>query len=112
MLAYRDGAEPVAAVHAFGLGASCPGEELVEALTAGGFGAELAHAGAQTLLHFVFGHTADEQTHLQAESAGAVDDRSRRLSDFRVGLGLIVAGIRSRSPEADRPFESMAPAPR
>ena len=52
--------------------------------------------GARTLLHFVLGHTADEQTHLQAGSAGAIEDAPREESGFGTGLGLITDGLRAR----------------
>ncbi|MCW2773250.1 MAG: TetR family transcriptional regulator [Nocardioides sp.] len=96
MLAYRDGAELVATVHAFGLGASAPYDELVAALGDAGLDPALSRTAARTLLHFVFGHVSDEQTHLQAGSAGAIDDAPRPGSDFALGLGLVMDGIRVR----------------
>src|SRR3954471_5181465 len=96
MLAYRDGAEVVATVHAFGLGATEPGAELVDACRDAGLDRELAGTAARTLLHFVFGHVGDEQTHLQAGSAGAIDGDPRPESDFATGLGIVVDGIRQR----------------
>lgn len=98
MLAYRDGADVVATVYAFGLGASAPYDALVTELTAAGFPADLSRTAARTLLHFVFGHAADEQTHLQAGSAGAIDDAPREASDFDLGLALVLDGIRLRQP--------------
>lgn len=98
MLAYRDGAEVVATVHAFGLGARAPYDELVAALDDAGLADDLARTAARTLLHFVFGHATDEQTHLQAGSAGAIPDEPRETSDFEVGLALILDGIRLRRP--------------
>ncbi len=98
MLAYRDGADLVATVHAFGLGASAPYDALVEALTVGGFAPDLSRTAARTLLHFVFGHATDEQTQLQAGSAGAIADEPRGGSDFEVGLSLVIDGIRLRQP--------------
>jgi len=92
LLAYRDGAEVVATVWAFGLGANRPYDALVGALTEAGLG-ELAPVAARTLLHFVYGHAVDEQTHLQAASVGAIDDEPRESSDFETGLGLIMAGV-------------------
>ena len=98
MLAYRDGADVVATVHAFGLGAAAPYDALVVALGDAGFPADLSRTAARTLLHFVFGHAADEQTHLQAGSDGAIDDEPRDASDFEVGLSLVIAGIRLQQP--------------
>ncbi|WP_026145859.1 TetR family transcriptional regulator [Nocardioides sp. Iso805N] len=92
LLAYRDGAELVATVHSFGLGAREPGALLEKALVEGGIG-ELAPTAVRTLLHFVYGHAVDEQTHLQAAAAGAIDDDPRDGDDFGVGLGIVIAGI-------------------
>jgi len=94
MLAYRDGADVVATVHAFGLGATAPYDELVAALRDGGLDPGLAPTAARTLLHFVFGHTGEEQQHLQAAVAGAIDADPRDHSDFELGLGLVMDGIR------------------
>lgn len=100
VLAYRDGAELVATVHAFGLGARAPYDALVAALAAGDLPDDLPDdlvpVAARTLLHFVLGHVSDEQTHLQAGSAGAIADAPRESSDFALGLAIIVDGIRVR----------------
>lgn len=96
MLAYRDGADVVATAFAFGLGAAGPAEELEETLAAAGFPADLACVAARTLLHFVFGHTFEEQTAMQAGSAGAIDADPARVADFDLGLGLVLDGLRSR----------------
>lgn len=96
MLAYRDGAELVSTVHAFGLGALEPGRELQAGLLGAGLTAELAETATSTLLHFVFGHTLDEQIHLQADSLGALDGSATRRSDFALGLDLILDGIRAQ----------------
>ena len=95
MLAYRDGAELVAAVRSFGLGAATPYEELVDALAGAGIDPALVPVAAGVLLHFTFGHVLDEQTHLQAGSAGAIDGPPREHSDFAAGLALVLAGIRA-----------------
>ena len=100
LLAYRDGAELVATVRSFGLGASAPYDEIAAALTDGGLDAGLVPTAARTLLHFVFGHVTDEQTHLQAGSAGAIVDDPRDASDFGVGLALVMDGIRLRQQVA------------
>jgi AcrR family transcriptional regulator len=96
MLAYRDGAELVATVSAFGLGAHAPYDALVGALSAGGLDDRLVRVAARTLLHFVLGHVGDEQAHLQAGSVGAIPDEPRESSDFAVGLAIVVDGIRTR----------------
>jgi len=97
MLAYRDGAELVTTAHAFGLGATAPYDALVVALEAGDLPVDLVPVAARTLLHFVFGHVCDEQTHLQAGSAGAIADAPRDTSDFAVGLAIVVDGIRAQA---------------
>jgi TetR/AcrR family tetracycline transcriptional repressor len=95
LLAYRDGAELVATAYAFGLGATAPYDALVAALADGGLEPALVPTAARTLLHFVFGHVTDEQTHLQAGSAGAIEDGPRDGSDFAVALRMVVAGIQA-----------------
>ncbi|MDF9714871.1 TetR family transcriptional regulator [Nocardioides sp. ChNu-153] len=102
VLAYRDGGEVVATAYAFGTGATAPYDALLAALRAGraeGLGEVdegLAEIGARTLLHFVLGHVVAEQTHLQAASAGAIDDAPRSGGDFAVGLGIVLDGLRAR----------------
>jgi AcrR family transcriptional regulator len=98
MLAYRDGAELVATVRSFGLGAATPYDELSAGLADAGLDPSLVPTAARTLLHFVFGHVTDEQTHLQAGAAGAIDDAPWPDSDFSAGLALVVDGIRARVP--------------
>jgi len=113
VLAYRDGAELVATVRAFGLGASTPHDELLATLTASGLPPTAAQVGASTLLHFVLGHTADEQLHLQAGSAGAIDDEPRDGSGFALGLELVVDGLRVRHAAAGpRPGPPLTPTGR
>src|SRR6478609_5149658 len=94
MLAYRDGAELVATVRSFGLGAAAPYDELAAALADGGLDPALVPTAARTLLHYVFGHAVDEQTHLQAGSVGAIEDAPREDSDFTLGLQIVLDGIR------------------
>ena len=98
-LAYRDGAELVAAARAFGLGGRTPYDELVAVLTGGGVAPDLAAAAARTLLHYVLGHTMDEQLHRQAGSAGAIESdpvAERHTADFATGVDLVLAGLRAR----------------
>lgn len=95
MLAFRDGAELVATVHAFGLGARAPYDDLAAVLEGADLPDGLVPVAARTLLHFVFGHVGDEQTHLQAGSAGAIADGPRASSDFARGLSIVVGGIRA-----------------
>ena len=69
-----------------------------------GFTEPLVGVGARTLLHFVFGHTFEEQTALQAESAGAIDGApaTDRASDFDLGLGLVLDGLAAHAPAGRR----------
>lgn len=100
-LAYRDGADVVATARAFGLGGRAPYEELVGVLADAGFMDDLAKAAARTLLHYVLGHTMDEQLHRQAGSAGAIESDPRtdtHAADFATGVDLVLAGLRARAP--------------
>jgi hypothetical protein len=54
------------------------------------------------LVHFVFGHTFEEQTALQANSLGAID-LPARASQFDLGLQLVLDGLRSRVGQALSP---------
>lgn len=97
MLAYRDGAELIATMHAYGLGARRPVDRLTAAIVAGGHDDDFAHVAAMTVLHFVFGHVSDEQTHLQAGSTGAIETEPMSRAEqapFDLGLSLILQGIR------------------
>ena len=96
MLACTDGADVVATVWAFGLGAQRPADELEEALVDAGAPAELVAVASRTLLHYVFGHAFEEQTARQAISAGAVDRSLASLPDFDLGLDLVIDGLRAR----------------
>lgn len=99
MLAYRDGAELIATVYAFGVGGQAPYARLLTTLERAGFDSVFAPVAAATLLHFVFGHVLDEQTHLQASSVGAIGDDPRTDQDasFALGLSIILDGIRAKT---------------
>jgi len=95
MLAYRDGAELVATAQAFGLGEADP----VGRLTAMLGDSPVARVAASTMLHFVLGHVTDEQMHLQAGSAGAIDDDPLARADtFATGLSIVVSGVAAHVP--------------
>jgi len=96
MLAVTDGADVVATAWAFGLGAQGPARELERVLTDAGAADELVAVASRTLLHYVFGHTFEEQTARQAISAGAVDRPVDSIPDFDLGLGLVLDGLRGR----------------
>ncbi|KEI43250.1 TetR/AcrR family transcriptional regulator C-terminal domain-containing protein [Saccharopolyspora rectivirgula] len=96
VLAYRDGAEVVFTAHAFGLGATEPAARLREALRDGGLPDDLVTIGTRALLHLVFGHTVEEQTAMQANSAGAIDRSFGESTDFERGLELVLDGLRAK----------------
>ena len=101
LLAWRDGAELVATVHAFGLGARAAYEHLRTPLDASGLDDALATTAARTLLHYVLGHATAQQTQVQASSVGAIETEPEVGvdADFAAGLGLVVTGIRARVAE-------------
>lgn len=103
MLAWTDGADVVATAYAFGLGASQPYAALVDALAETGLSPAETRTAARTLLHFVFGHTHEEQMHLQAVAAGALEDDPGEGSDFALALDLVVSGIRAHLGVPSRP---------
>jgi TetR/AcrR family tetracycline transcriptional repressor len=108
LLAYRDGAELVSTVYAFGLGAEEPHRQLAQSIESAGAAPPDAQSAATVILHFVFGFTFSEQQHLQASSAGAIEGGpppsagSRRKAEpdpFRAGIALILDGVRARLPQ-------------
>lgn len=107
MLAYRDGAELISTVHAFGLGIRVPHGELAETIRSAGFDDSFSRAAATTILHFVFGQVSYEQLSLQAHGDGAIDSSvdlpaGDAADEFSLGLTLIVDGIRMRQPSYER----------
>lgn len=111
LLAYRDGAEVVSTVHAFGLGATEPHRQLAAFVETAGATPSDAQAAATVIVHFVFGFTFSEQQYLQASSAGAIQraspsaaaqGRGSEVDPFRAGIALVLDGIRSRLPQPQR----------
>jgi TetR/AcrR family tetracycline transcriptional repressor len=105
LLAYRDGAELVSTVYAFGLGAEAPHRQLAAAIASSGAAKSDAEVAATVILQYILGFTFNEQQHLQASSAGAIDgvapsDASTsgqsETDRFRAGIALILDGIRAR----------------
>jgi TetR/AcrR family tetracycline transcriptional repressor len=105
LLAYRDGAELVSTVYAFGLGADEPHRDLAASVECAGAARPDALAAATVILHFVFGFTFSEQQHLQASSVGAIQPAAESgdaastgpgPDQFLAGLALVVDGIRGR----------------
>ena len=95
--AYPDGADLVMSMWAFGMGGQAPFVELHDALTEAGLSTQLAPTAARTLLHFVYGHAYDEQSHAQATRSGITADE-RPFSDFDTGLDIVLAGIEELIP--------------
>jgi AcrR family transcriptional regulator len=104
LLSHTDGAELVSA--SFAAGQSAAMKQVLETLTdaAADAGVDAAHAelAARSVIYYVLGFTADEQSRLQWDAAGAelpaeqsvlADDPSRR---FDFGVQLLVDGILAR----------------
>lgn len=97
MLRCTDGADVVATVWAFGMGARAPAAELEVILREeAGLSDELVQVASRALLHYAFGHAFEEQTARQAVRLGAVDRSLDSLPDFDLGLQLVIDGLRSR----------------
>lgn len=96
LLAWTDGADVVATVQAYDLGAQAAYDDLRAALDGAGLDDGLAHTAARTLGHLVLGHTGEEQLHLQAVAAGALPDDPRLQPDFELGLSLVLDGLAAR----------------
>lgn len=90
--AYPDGADLVMSMWAFGMGAQAPFVELRDLLTDAGLAAGTAPTAARTLLHFVYGHAYDVQSHEHAARSGITPDE-RAPSDFDTGLDIVLTGI-------------------
>lgn len=90
--AYPDGADLVMSMWAFGMGGQAPFVELCDRLTEAGLAPDVAPTAARTLLHFVYGHAYDEQSHEHAARSG-ITSGDRAPSDFDTGLGIVLTGI-------------------
>jgi AcrR family transcriptional regulator len=100
LLSSTDGAELVSASFAAG-----KSERITEILTrltdaagAAGIDPPNAELAARTLVYYVLGFTADEQSRLQWDAAGAMPEGQSVLADdanarFRFGVDLLVNGI-------------------
>ena len=106
LLSHTDGAELVSA--SFAAGQSQAMTQIVARLAdaAADAGVEATHAelAARTVIYYVLGFTADEQSRLQWDAAGAeLPDEQSVLTDdagerFGFGLALLVDGIAARRP--------------
>jgi TetR/AcrR family tetracycline transcriptional repressor len=100
LLSSTDGAELVSASFAAGKSERMTEilAELTNAATEGGIDASHADLAARTVLYYVLGFTADEQSRLQWDAAGALVDGQSVLTAnpnarFAFGLKLLVDGI-------------------
>lgn len=112
LLAHRDGAEVVAAAYALRTGRGNTIPLMAAVLTDAGLTHDEAELAALTVLHYVFGHTADEQSHAQsltrAETGAGMDgageeggeggaaDLFGETARFGFGLSVFVDGLRTR----------------
>lgn len=118
LLAHRDGAEVVAAAYALRTGRGNTVPLMTGVLVDAGFIPAEAELAALTVLHYVFGHTADEQAHAQllalgvastaaptasaasaapaAPVAPATDELASETARFGFGLSVFVDGLRTR----------------
>jgi AcrR family transcriptional regulator len=112
LLSSTDGAELVSA--SFAAGKSERMTEILTQLTtaAAGGGIAPANAGlaARTVLYYVLGFTADEQSRLQWDAAGALVDGQSVLTEnpnarFAFGLKLLVDGIAAHSGAEVNPLQ-------
>ncbi|MFD6860346.1 TetR/AcrR family transcriptional regulator C-terminal domain-containing protein [Rhodococcus sp. NPDC060090] len=119
LLAHRDGAELVAATYASRLTTSPARDSLVTAAQRAGLSRAHAELTGYALLHYVLGHTVDEQSRLQLAELGALtrspispDTATENVATsdddlldgdpavrFDFGLTLFVDGIRRRLTE-------------
>ena len=107
LLSHTDGAELVSA--SFASGQSDAMGRILTRLTESAIDAGVDHAhaelAARTILYYVLGFTADEQSRLQWDAAGAELPESQSIwSDdptdrFAFGIGLLVAGISARQSQ-------------
>ena len=111
LLSVTDGAELVSA--SFAAGQSQAMATILSRLTAAavdaGLDAPNADLAARTVLYYVLGFTADEQSRLQWDAAGALPDHQSVMATnpnrrFAFGLGLLVDGMvaQRRPPSADQ----------
>lgn len=110
LLSTTDGAELVSASFAAGKSERMAAilDGLVAAAAEAGIDPSHADLAARTVLYYVLGFTADEQSRLQWDAAGALsEDQSVMSTDpngrFAFGLGLLVDGISAQcvAPSVD-----------
>jgi TetR/AcrR family tetracycline transcriptional repressor len=103
LLSHTDGAELVSASFAAGQSAAAADilARLADAATEAGVEPAHAEVAARTVIYYVLGFTADEQSRLQWDAAGALPDHSVWTEDpsrrFAFGLRLLIDGICAHS---------------
>jgi AcrR family transcriptional regulator len=107
LLSHADGAELVSASFAAGqsVAMSQMVTRLADAATAAGVAAEQAELAGRTVIYYVLGFTADEQSRLQWDAAGALADAQSVLTtdpteQFEFGLRLLVNGMAHANSES------------
>ncbi|MFA4082001.1 TetR/AcrR family transcriptional regulator C-terminal domain-containing protein [Mycobacteroides salmoniphilum] len=105
LLSHKDGAELVSASFASGQTSHMITvlDRLAEAAVTSGLGAVPAALAARSIVYYVLGYVADEQSRLQWDSAGALEEGQSLLADgaaltdptaqFGFGVRLLVDGI-------------------
>ncbi len=100
LLSHTDGAELVSASFAAGQSAAmaCVVKALADAACEAGVAPGQAELAARTVVYYVLGFTADEQSRLQWDAAGALPEGQSVLTSdpsarFAFGLRLLVDGI-------------------
>lgn len=105
LLSHKDGAELVSASFASGQTSHMITvlNRLAEAAVTSGLGAVPAALAARSIVYYVLGYVADEQSRLQWDSAGALEEGQSFLADgaaltdptaqFGFGVRLLVDGI-------------------
>ncbi|MCW2650707.1 MAG: transcriptional regulator [Mycobacterium sp.] len=108
LLSHTDGAELVSA--SFAAGHSDAAAKIVARLTDAaadaGVAPEQADLAARTVVYYVLGFTADEQSRIQWDAAGALADAQSVLSTdasgrFAFGLRLLIVGIAAHRADID-----------
>lgn len=98
MLAHRDGARLIATFHDPGDAAVEGFRRLVRELAGAGLDEETAGAAVDTVFGYVNGFTMEEQARKVDGPGGRRFPAERRDRAFRIGLELILDGIRTRLP--------------
>ena len=119
LLSHTDGAELASASFATGQSAAVRRivDQLCTAAAEAGLAGDQPELAARTVVYYVLGFTADEQSRLQWDAAGVdLPDGQSALTDdagarFSFGLGLLVAGIAAHRLQRQPPRLSDRPSP-